>query len=162
MIASELRQDSTRSLFVLGVASRLAARMLRDRAGDHRVHVVPYEELVLNTGRCMAAVCDFLDLPFEDGLLKPTVMDSTYGGNSRCDSVLEGVSSAPVGRYRTSLRKDQLARAEPLLMPALEDGGYGHSGTSAHVMPLQRAAAVLIERSGVWRVAWVRRAFNGF
>ena len=43
------------------------------------MHVVPYEELVLNTGRCMAAVCDFLDLPFEDGLLKPTVMDSTYG-----------------------------------------------------------------------------------
>lgn len=162
VIASQLRQDPTRSLFGLGVTSRLAARVLRERAKDERVHVVSYEGLVHDTKRRMADVCDFLSLPFDDGLLTPTVMDSAYGGNSRFEPTLHGVSSSPAGRYRTALREDQLARAEPLLLPVLRDGGYEDSGTRAHIMPLQKAAAALIEHSGVWRVPSVRRAFAGF
>lgn len=90
---------------------------------DYRV--VRYEELVLETGRTMREVAGFLDLPFRDSMLRPTVGGEPWRGNSRSvDGELEGVDPRPVRAWREQIAPLDVALVNRFFAPFMEKHGY--------------------------------------
>lgn len=162
VIASVLKQNPSRPLFQMALTGRLAHQVLTEHEPDPRFLVVGYEGLVRDPASTMKTVCQFLDIPYDPVVVKPTVLGSEYSGNSRFDSTLQGVSESGVGRYHDILSGARLERTEALLAPVLSAGGYTPTLTgprSRH--PIARAAITIIVRSGLWRSRALRAAFGG-
>ena len=62
-----------------------------------------YEDLVRDPAAAMRGVADFLGVGWNDALVSPTLAGRAWGGNSRIDRAIEGVSTKPVGRYAETL-----------------------------------------------------------
>lgn len=161
VMASQLKKDPSRSIFSMALTCRVAHRMVQDWVESERVHVVAYEDLVADAAGVMGPVCDFLGVSRDAAAFEPTVMGTPYGGNSRFQDTLAGVSTNPVGRYREVLSPQQQEQAEALLEDQLRAGGY----MAADVLPsgseLQRLALSGVVASGLWRSRRVRRALQG-
>lgn len=84
-----------------------------------------YEDLVEHTESSMREVCGFLEIEFEDALLKPTLGDKPFQGNSMYKSNFSGVSRASLDRWRSVLSKDNVREIEWLLGREFEEMNYG-------------------------------------
>jgi hypothetical protein len=162
VVASEMRSRARPGLLAATVARRLAHEALSAFDGDPRVHGVRYESLVAEPARVMRGVCDFLGVGFTPSVTEPTVMGVPYGGNSRFDQALKGVSGAAVGRHRGELTAAQRRSVEALLAPVMERGGYlPEAGAAAPLDRAARLALELVAASGLWRSRAVRTALRG-
>ena len=161
VIASELKQNPSRTIFEMALTGRLAHQVVTEHERDPRFSMVRYEGLVRDPGDTMRTVCQFLDVPYDPVVVRPTVLGAEYSGNSRFDPALVGVSEAAVGRYRNVLSGPRLERAETLLAPVLSAGGYAPTAPSPGSRhPIAGAAITLILQSGLWRSRALRGAFG--
>ena len=55
-------------------------------------YVLKYEELVANPTKEMKAIANYLNITFNDNLLKPTVLGDEWGGNSINDKVYKKIT----------------------------------------------------------------------
>lgn len=106
---------------------------------DRRYREVRYEDLVTRPEDTMRALFQFLDVPFDDRILKfheitgPTRDVRKFPQNIEATRPL---SDAGVGRHRTVLTADEIAMVEARLAPHMETLGYRRS------RPAGRPAAV--------------------
>lgn len=70
--------------------------------------LIRYEDLVQYPRTVMQRVCDFLQIGWNDILLKPTRNGVFWSGNSMYDKEFKGVSTASLGRYLDLLTPDEI------------------------------------------------------
>jgi hypothetical protein len=162
VIASELKRAPSRSIFSMALTGRIAHQVMTEHESDSRVLAISYERLVQDPPGTMQEVCDFLEIPYDAAVSKPTVLGAEYSGNSRFRDTLDGVSEMAIGRYLDVLSGPRLERAEALLSPVLSDGGYApETPDGGHSHTVEMALISLILRSGLWRSRALRSAFGG-
>jgi len=86
--------------------------------------VIRYEDLVSSPEDTMAGVADFLDLPFTDTLLTPSVMAAPWEGNSTVDKGFTGISTRPLTAWKTDITPLEIHLVNRLFAHVLSDFGY--------------------------------------
>lgn len=66
-------------------------------------HVVKYEDLVTNPEIIMRSICNFLDIGFEDTLLKPTTLGIEWEGNSTSNTKFKGIDAGNLNNWQKEL-----------------------------------------------------------
>lgn len=145
-----------------------SVHLARANAARHpkRYYVLRYEDLVGDPALELERVCTFLGEPFDRGMLEmkayPDVL--AHGGNSSFER-LDGVSRAPVGRFRSVLLPRAVALCEALAGAELERQGYVPSGVSLgasenlrlYGFDVPQAAFISLVHAGVFRAQGIPR-----
>ncbi|MET0146508.1 MAG: sulfotransferase [Ilumatobacteraceae bacterium] len=142
-----------------------AGRTAGDALGPTRYHEVRYEELVTDPAAPVAALCAFLDLPFEPEMLlvarRIENVPDKVRINPRHARLAEPLSGGPRS-WRTDMTPDDRGRFEWVAGDLLADLGYEPSG--GRTTPSTRAAAMVgrarwqARRAGARLPGAVRRA----
>lgn len=99
---------------------------LRDRVPD-RVHLVRYEDLARDTDGTMRDVAAFLDLPFTDAMLTPTIVGRPWHGLSSYHR-FDDVSTKSLDRELAALEDWEVAYISEQLAEFDRAFGYGAGG----------------------------------
>ena len=65
--------------------------------------IVRYEDLVTNPKKTVNELIQFIDIPFQEILLQPTVDGKHWGGNSAYSSHLSGISTASLTKWQSEI-----------------------------------------------------------
>ena len=106
------------SLLWRGVANAILGA--RDRFGAGRVYFQRYEDFVADPAAAGAALMSWLGLPWSDALLAVPMHNSSFSSFSRA----EGVSKAPVGRWREKLGPSEIATVQDCCGTLMDRLGY--------------------------------------
>lgn len=104
---------------------------------DHpdRVLQVRYEELVSGPGETLQNILDFLDLAFEDSLLKVPVGTEDYSTfyDRIHQNLAEGINSRHIDKWKDQLSLTEVALIESMAAELMERLGYDRVGSSIQV-----------------------------
>jgi hypothetical protein len=148
---------------------RASARLARINAARHpgRYLVLRYEDLVRAPRAELERVCAFLGEPFDPAMLEmrayPDYLDRR--SNSSFDR-LDGISTAPVGRFRAVLDTREIALCEALAGADLARWGYAAAGVSLgasgalrlHAVDRPWSALIGLVHAGAFRAQGIPRA----
>ena len=138
VIASELKQDPSRSVFTQAVSCRVTHEAMRPWLQSPQVHLVVYEDLVADTEGVMREVCGFLGIAADPAAFRPTSMGSEWEGNSRPQSSLTGCRGGPwAGKSAWSSHLGDHCMNDPDTGPCKD----GTTGSAGHL--LRRAVGFL-------------------
>ncbi|MEM7144294.1 MAG: sulfotransferase [Verrucomicrobiota bacterium] len=96
--------------------------------GGARFHQLSYEELVRAPEKTLERVCDFLEVPFEDGMLRYHEGEEAQRAaqmSAQWETVSQPVTSDRVGRGVESLSREEVALFEAAAYGGLERLEYG-------------------------------------
>src|SRR5262249_36728014 len=116
-------QMLVRICYLWSVSARHATR--DPKAAPGRYHVLRYEDLVSHPRDTMSAVCRFLDVDPDEGLLTPTRIGERIAANSSYPEharSLDVISSA--GRFRDAITADEERFIETLLRRQMRAFNY--------------------------------------
>jgi hypothetical protein len=82
------------------------AMLNNKRNHKHRVIIIRFEDLISNTEAIMHCFADFLNIEFDDILLKPTFNKSTIAANTSFRAEKNGIADGTLFRYKTLTRKE--------------------------------------------------------
>lgn len=91
--------------------------------------VVKYEDLVADPKKSMLEIASFINVDFEDVLLKPTHMGDPWQGNSGTGKAFSGVSGANLGKWKSEIHPTEAYYVNRLFPFIVEKYGYEHFGT---------------------------------
>lgn len=94
------------------------------RLGSDRYHIVKYEELVLDTRQKMISICDFINIDFDDILLRPTLLDLDSSANSSFREKKKGVSKDGIDRWNGRLNSYEIFEIEQICLKNMKSMGY--------------------------------------
>ena len=86
--------------------------------------VVKYEDIAMNTKEEMIKISQFLNIPFNENLLSPTVNGKRWEGNSTQNKKFTGVSNERVARFDNRLTKVEVEIINRLFSFIIKDYGY--------------------------------------
>jgi hypothetical protein len=92
--------------------------------GKERFRPVVFEQLVTDTRRVLSDVLDFLDLEWNNCLLRPTVMGQETTGNNYDDEKFREVTNKNVGRWRERISEFEAQVIEYHLADVMKKHGY--------------------------------------
>lgn len=92
--------------------------------GPRLYRIVRYEDLVEQPEESMSQIADFLGIRPDPILHRPTRNGKPWKGNSMFGERFSGISSHPVGRFRSSLESPLRRELESLLYTELSRLGY--------------------------------------
>ena len=92
--------------------------------GNDRYKIIRFEDLVSDSKLVMQELCDFLEVPYKESLLKPTSLSVAQGGNSHDGKKLFSISSGNVGRWSDRITEDEAKVLEFFLSNEMSDFGY--------------------------------------
>lgn len=102
-----------------------ASQQALGRHGPQRVRLVPYEELVTEPEAAVRQMADWLGLAYEPSMLQVPVMRSSY------DDVVDGISRAPLERWRTKLSPTEIAVVQTCCRGPMGRLGYEREDVDA-------------------------------
>jgi hypothetical protein len=88
------------------------------RFGGERIHLLRFDDLAAAPEPSVRALCEWLGLEFEPGMLEIPVVNSSYAVSSA------GVSQEPLERWRTTLPPRELALVERCCGRLMDELGY--------------------------------------
>jgi hypothetical protein len=121
------------------------------RHGPERVSVVRFEELAAEPERAVRALCEWLGLEWEPGMLAIPVVNSSYA----TPAAARGVSAEPVDRWRGLLSPAEIAAVQSCCGRQMDELGYARE--PVRVSPLRVAWAWATVPFGVARAAVFNR-----
>jgi hypothetical protein len=95
---------------------------------DERVHLLRYEDLLRDPENEMKKVAEHIEVNFDDAMLSPTRHGKVWGGNSVHADGFQGISTAPIGRYREKLETYQIGTLTRYLDDQVTRLGYDNDG----------------------------------
>jgi len=119
--------------------------------------VIRYEDLVLSTQETMQQIADFIDIPFCDALLTPTLMGEPWGGNSTSNRAFSGISKAPLERFKSEITDIEIRMVNGWLQPVLDRFGYEQlESVKRRWWPVtgENLKTYIRNRSLLWREVW--------
>jgi hypothetical protein len=141
VVASQRRMPWSRdSLAELAWRWRASARRLRRITGHPRVHLVQYEQLVVNPAATLQAVCDFLDLRMEPSMFQdyPEAARPLTAGQPWKKRALEPLDPSPITQWRQELAPAEMALVDRLCRSGMQWAGYVPSG-EGRIRPRHRS-----------------------
>jgi hypothetical protein len=95
-------------------------------------YIVQYEHLITDLDREMQHLAAFLDIPFDDSLLRPIIAGQPAGQNTGYEQPLpeEGVSTTSVDRWRTELSQAEIDFVSGYVHPFAACFGYEPGNTA--------------------------------
>jgi hypothetical protein len=97
---------------------------VQDLQTRYPAHIVRYEDLCLDPEATLRSIAEFLNIEFEDVLLRPMLFGQDFSSNSSFDDVQNGISTAGVDRWRQALTSDQVRAVERRLGFEMAEIGY--------------------------------------
>src|SRR5690242_15426457 len=85
---------------------------------------IRFEDLLGDIAATMRQVASFLDIEYLDLLTRPTSMGEHWHGNSTSNEAFGGVSHKPLGAWKAQITDYEIALANMVAGPVLEDFGY--------------------------------------
>ena len=127
--------DKYYSLFGESEKSTLASLINRVRVDFHSSKLnqilypdsflaIRFEDLVINPENIMKKVTQFLDLPFKESLLTPTISGKPYLGNSHDGKIFNGISNQNLGQWNKRISDEEAMIIEYWLKDLMEYWGY--------------------------------------
>lgn len=86
--------------------------------------VIRYEDLVSEPENTMRQVSEFVGMPFDPVLLRPTVLGKPWGGNSTSGKRFSGISKDALNSWKDSITDMEINFVNRRLGPALDMFGY--------------------------------------
>ncbi len=83
-----------------------------------------YEDLVTDPRATLEEVCRFLEIEWNDTLLRPTRNGAFWSGNSMHGEVYQGISPAVLDKYRQELTAEEIGFLETWLAPTMQRFGW--------------------------------------
>ncbi|GAB4474645.1 MAG: hypothetical protein Kow0088_10870 [Anaerolineales bacterium] len=101
-----------------------AGMMNQKKYGADRYLMIKYEDLVVNPDQTLRIIVEFLDIQDSPTLREPTKIGLRWTGNSMFKDRFEGISTAPIGRWRKELspREEEIIRG--LCRKGMQQCGY--------------------------------------
>lgn len=96
--------------------------------------VLRYEDLINDTKEKMQEVSRFLDVPFDEIMLKPTALGKLWPGNSVNGESFSGVSSNPIDKWKNQINPMEISVINTNLEHILDF--YGYEKIFPHKSPL--------------------------
>ena len=91
---------------------------------DKRFLFIKFEELVKNPKKMLIKVCRFIDIKFDDCLLRPSINSNEASGNNFDGHKFSGISRKNVGQYKKRLDSEQIKIIEWFLKKEMQEWGY--------------------------------------
>lgn len=110
------------------------------RRRPERCLLVQFEHLTTDAELVMRQVSQFLNIPFHESLLRPTMADQPWAGNSMHDETFTSVSSRPIGRYSQLLAPAEVAAIERGLGECFPRFGWKRESAGVRQPFFRRAA----------------------
>lgn len=104
--------------------STLAGLENRRRYGEARYKLVRYEDLARQPEEHLPRLCEFLGVDWNPALAAPTRAGAQWAGNSMFADRFQGISAAPVDRWKKDLNPSDAAVIELMAGEALTAAGY--------------------------------------
>lgn len=121
-----------------------AADLIRRLETHKNAFFLPYERLIAEPESCIAELCDFLDIGFEEGMLDVGVVNSSFGDLSQSGMAF---NTGNLDRWKTLLHPRALGLIESHLAPQMEEFGYAVSSSGQNVKtPLKQRVKLRIAR----------------
>lgn len=136
-------------------ANRLALQL----AGHPRFRLVRFEDIVARPQIELEKLCNFLELPFEPGMLDVPQVGSSHRSNA--DQTL-GVTSSSVNRWVETLSSGEVFVCERLAGPLMDELSYPRGTNDSHIDPsvLAQILKYPVHAAGVLatnpRRAWIQ------
>ncbi|MBN1147674.1 MAG: sulfotransferase [Anaerolineales bacterium] len=120
--------------------------------GAQRYRLLRYEDLTCAPEESLEQLAGYLEIDWDISLASPTRAGEGWAGNSMFADQFQGISAAPVARWKEQLSPQEAAVIERMAKPLLEHFGYPTTSTA-------RGAQAVIAG---WRAAtWpIRRHFR--
>lgn len=99
--------------------------LYRNRRLIRNYFIIRYEDLVVSPEVQINKMCEFLELPFQDILLTPTLMGKTWEGNSTTGQVYRGFVSKNLDRWKSEILPMEAEYINKLFPFVLKDYQYG-------------------------------------
>ena len=115
----------------------------RQRFGAARYHILRYEDLTQAPEAALRRLIDFLHIDWDPSLGAPTRAGAQWAGNSMFSDQFQGISAAPVARWRRDLSLQDAAVIEIMARSPMDQFQYQREVDGA-------AALVARGRSLVW------------
>jgi len=93
-------------------------------AYHNRYRLIQYEHLVTNPEKVVRGLCEFLELEFEDVLLKPTYRGEPWQGNSSRDLKFQNISSKNLDLWQNDIHTMEIYYVNRLFAFILDDFRY--------------------------------------
>lgn len=90
---------------------------------DHYM-TVRYEDLLTETPKIMRNVSSFLEIPFVENLLKPTLIGESWRGNSSTGQQFKKISVKPLTSWQSQIYPFEIELVNSILGPVIEELGY--------------------------------------
>lgn len=139
----------------------VAARRDGAPLGSQQFKEVRYEDLAARPELTMRELCDFLEVPFDQGVLRPTPIDwrtspSTFGPRRAGHISDSELVRSNAGKWRQELPPREVEIFESVAGDVLEEYGYETTGCVRRVSGPQKAAAHARDRL-LWTGYQLRR-----
>jgi hypothetical protein len=125
----------------------------RQRFGTARYHFLRYEDLTQDPEATLRQLTDFLHIDWDPSLAEPTRAGAQWGGNSMFSEQFQGISAAPVARWRSELSPQDAAVIEYMARLPMEQFDYAPDFSGATALAARGRALVwpLRRRLSRWR-----------
>jgi hypothetical protein len=126
----------------------------RELYGNHRYFMLRYEDLVQSPEESLRQLTEFLGIQWSDSLSNPTKAGVQWKGNSMFSDRFQGISTAPVSRWKERISTSDAATIELMTRNYLDIFQYSQQTLQSMTFPKVFAVR--------WRVgAWsLRRLFH--
>lgn len=119
----ESDKETLASLINRSRMDMIAAQVNAEEYPDNFMSV-RFEDLVAQPDEIMHGICAFLDISFDETLLRPTVLGQDSRGNNHDGSVFSGISSSNAGRWHERISEDEARIIEYWCKNEMEFFGY--------------------------------------
>jgi hypothetical protein len=96
----------------------------RQRFGPARYLILRYEDLTQSPEAALRQLTDFLEIDWDASLAAPTRAGAQWAGNSMFSEQFQGISAAPVARWRDRLSPEDAAVIEQIAGAQMDEFGY--------------------------------------
>jgi hypothetical protein len=129
----------------------------QERFGSERYRILRYEDLTQSPEACLKELVSFLQVDWDVSLTAPTRAGQGWAGNSMFAQAFQGISDAPVARWKENLSAGDAAVIEWMAKPLLETFQYPLSqavkGASRQTLATRWRAASWPIRRRLYRMA---------
>ncbi len=87
-------------------------------------YILKYEDLVCDPSREIIRLCDYLNLPFEKTLLKPTSMGKPWQGNSTSGIQFQGIDNSTLDRWKSNISDFEVMYLNKLFAHIFQEYDY--------------------------------------
>ena len=122
------------------------------RFGAQHYRLLRYEDLTRAPEETLEQLAGYLEIDWDASLDSPTRAGQGWAGNSMFADQFQGISAAPVARWKEQLNPQEASVIERMAKPLLEDFNYSPANTTVNTQTLIAS----------WRaVTWpIRRRFR--